>query len=107
MRIAEADRRRNITTEILPTTLMRTVPTLNHAWLNLPDGWTAKSLCRAAVENGVIILPSESFSPTPECETNAVRVAIGAARTDEELKVGLEKIARLLDNEDVLQSTRF
>ena len=106
-RSATAKRRREIALTNLPASMLPTPPMLNHVWLELPDSWTPTTFCRAAEENGVMVLPSRVFSPTPECETNCVRVAIGAARTDEELLVGLQKLSRLLDCDSVETSARF
>lgn len=106
-RIEIARRRIAIAFEIFGQQLISGSPSLNHIWLNLPDHWTANSLCHAANENGVIAMPASVFSPSNQSVENSIRIALGAARNDEELKVGLSKIARMLDSEFGLPSARF
>lgn len=102
-----AERRIQAAKEIFGPDLIVGTPTLNHIWLNLPDTWTANSLCHAANENGVIAMPASVFSPSNQSNVNSIRIALGAARNDEELKVGLSKIARMLGSEFGPPSARF
>lgn len=107
LRLQAASRRQEIAADVLNSEFISGRPELNHVWLNLPESWTATSLCRAASENGVIVLPASVFTPGRTSELNSIRIALGAARTDAELRVGLEKISRLLDGDTSLPMTRF
>lgn len=106
-RIEIARRRLQMAYEILGRENIQGSPQLNHIWVDLPETWTANSLSHAASENGVIVLPSKIFSPTGFSERNSIRIGLGAARNEAELRVGLEKISRLLQPEDQWTSARF
>lgn len=95
-RMEIAKRRQAIASEIFEPDWIAGTPGLNHLWLRIPDAWTTSSLGRAAMEAGVVVFSSEVFAANEDCVENSVRIALGAARTDEELKVGLSKIHRLL-----------
>lgn len=100
-------RRQEIARQILRPEWIVGVPQLNHLWMRLPESWTATSLSHAAAENGVIVFPSNAFAASDSCRENAIRIALGAARTDEELKVALSKIARMLDGGTRTPEARF
>lgn len=89
--------RQEIAKDILGDELCAGNPAGNHVWLNLPDAWTGETLQRAAKENGVKLYPAAAFTTSSQAVANAVRIALGAARNESELRVGLNVIARLLD----------
>lgn len=102
-----AERRIRLASEILPNNLIAGKPLLNHLWLHLPESWTAKSFCRAAYENGVILSPASIFAANSQVKTNTIRIALGAARNDEELTVALRKLSRLLSDKLASSNARF
>ncbi len=93
---AIAHRRQQIAREVLQKEWFQGDPHGNHMWLNLPDAWTAETLERASTENGVNLYTATAFSPAGTPHPNAVRIALGAARHESELRIGLNVIARLL-----------
>ena len=106
-RVDIAQQRIGLAYDVLGTERIVGKPGLNHIWLDLPDAWTADSFCHAASENGVIVLPSKVFSPTERSDQNSIRIGLGAARNEAELRVGLAKIARLLQPEFSWPTARF
>jgi DNA-binding transcriptional MocR family regulator len=88
--------RQQIAREIIPEKLIYGKPLGNHVWLKLPTAWTPNTLERAARENNVNLYSADLFVPSGEATPNAVRIALGAARNETELRVGLSVIARLL-----------
>ena len=94
-----AQLRQKIAREILPEKLVQGKSAGNHLWLNLPEAWSADTLERAARENGVNLYSAELFVPTGLPTPKSVRVALGAARNESELRIGLNVISRLLTDE--------
>ncbi len=105
-RKSTSSRRQKIAREILGESAILGDPAGNHVWLELPDGWTAPALQRAARENGVIVYPGSSFCNSTQAP-NAIRISLGAARNDHELKIGLSVIARLLDRESIQPTASY
>jgi DNA-binding transcriptional MocR family regulator len=71
-------------------------PAGHHLWLKLPDAWSAETLERAAKENGINVYSAASFTVNNMSTPNAIRIALGAARNESELRSALGVIARLL-----------
>ena len=94
-----ASQRQKIAKEIISEKLIHGNPQGNHLWLSLPPAWTPKTLERAASENNVNLYSADFFVPSGAKIPNAVRIALGAARNESELSVGLKVIARLLADE--------
>jgi DNA-binding transcriptional MocR family regulator len=91
-----AGRRQHIAREVLAPLSFRGNPVGNHIWLNLPEDWPAEILVRAAIENGVRLYPAAAFSVEPAAVPNAVRLALGAAVDEGQLREGLDVVSRLL-----------
>ena len=87
-------RRRKIAKDVFGKQAIKTSG--NHLWMDLPDAWPAETLQRAAKENGVNVFTAASFAVPGSKVPNSIRIALGAARNDSELKIGLSVIARLL-----------
>lgn len=66
------------------------------AWLELPDIWTVAQLVGALRDKNIVVSPSDVFWVGKGVPPNAVRLAVGAPRTIEQLKAGLETIAEIL-----------
>ena len=91
-------RRNEMACEILDGQTLSFHPQANHVWLTLPRPWSPEALAQAAREGGVFLLPSTTFAARPDYAPNAVRVSLGAARNENQLREGLIKIKRLLDS---------
>ena len=89
-------RRRKIATDVFGKQAITFETSGNHLWMDLPDAWSAETLQRAAKENGVNVFTAASFAVPGSKVPNSIRIALGAARNDSELKIGLNVIARLL-----------
>lgn len=88
----ETAERQAIVARVLPSAVTR--PDCFHAWLLLPDGWTAGTLASRARLEGIGLVTGDAFAvgKTPE----AVRIGLGSPRTVADLTQGLEIIADLL-----------
>ena len=93
---ATARRRQQIAREVFGKLSVRGEPDGNHIWINLPENWTAELLVRAASENGVNLYSAAAFAVDGSRNLNAVRLALGSARDEAELRSGLNVVARLL-----------
>ena len=71
-----------------------TKPDCFHAWLVLPEGWTAGTLASRARLEGVGLVTGDAFAAGKAPE--AVRIGLGSPRTVTDLARGLEIIADLL-----------
>ena len=101
-----ARRRQEIAREVVSLELIYGNPQGNHLWLNLPSVWTAETFVRAARENGVNLYSANAFSPG-QTKHNSVRIALGAARNESELRVGLGVIERLITGETEKSSVSY
>jgi DNA-binding transcriptional MocR family regulator len=89
---AEAATRQQTARRILPAAI--TKPDCFHAWLALPEGWTAAALASRARAEGVGLVTADAFAIARAPE--AVRIGLGAPRAIDDLALGLEIIADLL-----------
>jgi DNA-binding transcriptional MocR family regulator len=71
--------------------------TCTHAWLFMPKVWRAAEFARAAMGNGVAVLPAEAFALGHSDAPHAVRVNVGAARSQEQLGRALSILVQLLE----------
>ncbi|MFJ7971678.1 PLP-dependent aminotransferase family protein [Psychrobacillus sp. NPDC096389] len=67
-------------------------------WLRLPGNITGAEFEKLAAENGVQVYAAERFVVGNSCPERAVRIAVCAPETMEELEQGLSIIKRLLNN---------
>ncbi len=104
---AVARRRQQLAVEILPPHLITGAPAGHHLWMELPAAWTATTLQRAANENGVNFYSAELFQPAGAQAVHAIRIALGAARNEGELRLGLNVISRLLSDSVQNPSARY
>ena len=104
---ATARRRQLIANEVFGDRAYSHSPEGNHIWMHLPDSWSAETLERAAKENGVLIYPASAFAASNQSHPNAIRIALGAARNDSELKIGLTLIERLLKNKSETLTAKY
>jgi len=67
-----------------------------HIWLSLPYGWSSESFCKAAKRQGVLVSNAESFYTSNGAVQAAVRLSLMSAKSDDELRFGLNLIKQLL-----------
>ncbi len=92
----EARSRQRLAAELLEGFSLQTHPTSHHAWLHLPEPWRAETFVAAARRCGVAVTPAQAFQVGRVAAPHAVRLALGAPRTREELRTGLERVAQAL-----------
>ena len=102
-----ARRRQQIAREVFGQLIAGSEPVGNHIWINLPKNWTAEMLARAASENGVSLYTADTFAVDESRKHNAVRLALGSARDEAELRGGLNVVARLLADEAEQISVKY
>ena len=66
-------------------------------WLILPDGIMAEKFEIQALKEGVQVYASERFAVGKEKPISAIRIAVCATESTEELKAGLSVLKRLLE----------
>ena len=69
----------------------------SHLWFSLPEPWTAAELVAAAHDQGVSLGTDAPFVVPGASRTRALRICTGSPRTLEELRKGLETLARILE----------
>lgn len=79
-------------------------PTGLHIWLTLPSHWNRQLFAHALEQQGVQVACSDDFSVTPN-PLDAVRLSIGAPRSQGDLGMALQRVATLLQ-EDRRRSPR-
>ncbi|HET7291141.1 MAG TPA: PLP-dependent aminotransferase family protein [Vicinamibacteria bacterium] len=92
----EARARQRLAAELLEGYALDAHPTAHHAWLHLPEPWRAESFVAEARRSGVAVTPAQAFQVGRAPAPHAVRLGLGAPRSREELRVGLERVAAAL-----------
>lgn len=67
-----------------------------HAWLRLPDGWSAGSFRAAAEGRGVLVSDARDFAAPGVTVPAAARLSLGHEASDDRLEAGLARLADLL-----------
>jgi DNA-binding transcriptional MocR family regulator len=98
---AETTARQAVAAKLLPSAVSN--PECFHAWLTLPEGWTAGTLASRARLEGVGLVTADVFAVGKAPE--AVRIGLGAPRTRLEMTRGLEILADLLQRSPGTSST--
>ena len=75
---------------------LRTRPGCLHAWLELPPPWSGEQFARSCADCGVQLVPSRNFSPGDRPSQEAVRICLGLAVDNHQVKRGAAIIASLL-----------
>ena len=100
----EARERQAIAGERLAGADLQTQPEAYYLWLRLPEPWRGDAFAAEARARGVLVTPAEAFAVGREAAPHAVRLCLGAARTQEALGRGLDVVAGLLRAEDAAGS---
>jgi DNA-binding transcriptional MocR family regulator len=93
----ELRRRHAVVRAVLGHADLQTGETSTHAWLHLPEPWRAAAFARSCPQRGVGVLPGDAFAVGRESVPHAVRINVAAARSQGDLRRGLEIVAELLD----------
>ncbi|MGO4568598.1 hypothetical protein AB4Z52_26975 [Rhizobium sp. 2YAF20] len=93
----ELAKRQAILSEILSGFDLHSYPTSTHAWLRLPEPWRGAGFARTCLQRGVSVLPGDAFAVGREPVQHGVRINIGAARSQEDLRRALKIMRELLD----------
>jgi DNA-binding transcriptional MocR family regulator len=97
----ETAERQAIAAQLLPG--VATKPDCFHAWLALPDSWTAGTLASRARLEGIGLVTGDAFAIGRGPE--AIRIGLGSPRSASALNRGLEIIADLLERPPGSSST--
>lgn len=71
-------------------------PNSYHLWLLLPDVFTSESFCQALEQRGVLVSSSTYFNTSEQVACAAVRIALMAPNSEDELVFALKIIRTLL-----------
>jgi DNA-binding transcriptional MocR family regulator len=94
----ELRQRQALLREVLGRFDIQTQPTSTHAWLHLPERWRGAAFARTSRQRGIGVLPADAFAIGREPVPHAVRINVAAARSQEDLRRGLEILAELMDS---------
>jgi DNA-binding transcriptional MocR family regulator len=95
LRRDEAAARQVIAREILGELVAGAHPCAYQVWLPLPGRWQSGDFVARAMQRSVAVTPGEAFAVS-RLAAPAIRIGLGAARSREQLRVGLQTIASLL-----------
>jgi DNA-binding transcriptional MocR family regulator len=98
----EAEARQSIAAAILPPGIVAGRSPAFHLWLPLPAPWTRAEFAFRLRTVGIGVVPSDAFALGPPPE--ALRLALGAAPSREDLRRGLTIVANLLEEPPILSS---
>jgi len=99
----ESAERREIARRMLPRAQLAMPAEGFHLWLRLPEPWTSGEFVGGLRHAGMGIVGREAFSVGPSPE--AVRIALGANVSRQQLANGLGQVADLLTQLPVMSST--
>jgi DNA-binding transcriptional MocR family regulator len=88
--------RHQILEEILGDFAYMTHPNALHAWLPLPSPWRGEAFTSEARVANVAVTPAEPFAVDRNSVPHSIRISIGAPRSLDELRAGLQILADLL-----------
>lgn len=89
-------RRQQIASEILKDCDFRRGSRAHHIWLKLPEPWRAEELTAHLLSHGVSVLPSSAMAVDPGVRPAAVRISLCNVAREDDLRTGLEVVARAL-----------
>lgn len=94
----EAAARREIALDVLGTWQPLCPPGSIYLWLPLPESWRATDFALEAQRREVAVTPADACAVGRHDIPSALRVCLGAPRSREHLRRGLDVLARLLDD---------
>jgi DNA-binding transcriptional MocR family regulator len=93
---AELRLRQDILRQKLADFDVQTQTYATHAWLHLPEPWRGAGFARASRSRGVGVLPADAFAVGREVLAHAVRINVGAARSQADFGRALDTLLDLL-----------
>ncbi len=96
LKTQQSNKRRELLDYVLGNYKVRCREGSTVAWLELPDTWTVAQIVGALRDKNIVVSPADVFWVGKGVPPNAIRLAVGAPRTLEQLKTGLETIAETL-----------
>ena len=94
---AELRSRQAIVSEMLGRYDVQSHPTSTHVWLHLPEPWRGAGFARTCLQRGVGVLPGDAFAVGREPVQHGVRINVGAARSQTDLRRALNILGELLE----------
>ena len=94
----ELRQRQGVLREALAGFDVQTHEASTHAWLHLPEPWRGAGFARASRQRGVAVLPADAFAVGREVLAHAVRINVGAARSQADLRRALEILVDLMNS---------
>jgi DNA-binding transcriptional MocR family regulator len=92
----EAAARQQLARALLAGADFRAHPFAYHLWLRLPEPWRGEAFAAEARRRGVSVTPAEAFVVGRASAPHAVRLGLGAPRSQGELREGLRILAEML-----------
>lgn len=93
---ASAERRQALARDLLGNFDLRADPQGLHAWLRLPEGWSAGGFRAAAEARGVRVSDARDFAAAGVEAPAAARLSLGHEADETRLETGLTRLAELL-----------
>jgi len=94
---AEAKVRQRIAAEIFAGLDVTAHPTSFHLWLELPERQSADAIAATLNREEVLVSPSSESVAAADVRANGMRVALGAIRDLNDLRKGLERVRKVID----------
>jgi DNA-binding transcriptional MocR family regulator len=95
----ESAARQGIAREILPVGSFDAHSEGLHLWLRLPPRWERRDFVAHLRRQGLALVPSDVFAVGEDTPQNAVRVSLGAASSQEQLRAALRAVAAVFSEE--------
>jgi DNA-binding transcriptional MocR family regulator len=95
----ETAARNGLAAEMLPSNAIIGRPDAYYFCLKLPQGWSAESFTQAAEDRGVAVTPFGFFEVASLNRSTTVRVCVNGATNIGSLKLGLQRLHELLQDE--------
>ncbi len=97
MRVRESAARHKLACDFLGQYAIYSHSASYYLWLTLPEGWTQMQFAMEAQRQGVAVAPAETFAIDEKKAPHAVRVCYVTPGNREILRVGLERLAHILE----------
>lgn len=91
----EASERITIAQEAFQDLPFGSAPSCYHIWLPLPSPWRANEFVAEAGARGVVVTPADAFAIGRDVVPHAIRIGLGSARSQNDLKRALRTLAAL------------
>ncbi|MDO9417118.1 aminotransferase-like domain-containing protein [Pararhizobium sp.] len=97
--VAEINARQQLARDILSGLDFNTHPNIPFLWLKLPEPWLSGTFRNAALDEGVLVDDEDEFKAgRPDKVFHRARIGLSAPPARDDVRLGLLKLRRLLDN---------